>query len=37
MSAPAAPLAPDLEAALKRLKLRRLREIAPEVLQTAKV
>ncbi len=37
MSAPATPLAPDLEAALKRLKLRRLREIAPEVLQAAKV
>lgn len=37
MSAPAMPLASDLEAALKRLKLRRLREIAPEVLQAAKV
>lgn len=30
------PLAPDLEAALKRLKLRRIRQLAPEVLQTAK-
>lgn len=37
MSAPAAPLAPDLERGLKRLKLRRVRELAPEVLQTAKV
>ena len=37
MSAAAAPLAADLEAALKRLKLRRLREIAPEVLQAAKL
>lgn len=37
MSAPAAPLAVDLEAALKRLKLRRVCEIAPEVLQSAKV
>ncbi len=36
MSAAAAPLAADLEAALRRLKLRRLREIAPEVLQAAK-
>ena len=37
MSAAATPLAADLEAALKRLKLRRLREIAPEVLQAAKL
>lgn len=37
MSAPAAPLAADLEAALKRLKLRRIRELAPEVLQAAKI
>ncbi|HEY8865690.1 MAG TPA: IS21-like element helper ATPase IstB, partial [Solirubrobacteraceae bacterium] len=37
MSAPAAPLAPDLEGALRRLKLRAVREQAPEVLQTAKV
>ena len=37
MSAAALPLAADLEAALKRLKLRRLREIAPEVLQAAKL
>lgn len=37
MSAAPPSLAPDLEAALKRLKLRRLREIAPEVLQTATV
>jgi DNA replication protein DnaC len=37
MSAPAAPLAPDLEQALKRLKLRAVRQLAPEVLQTAKV
>ena len=37
MSAPTpTPLAPDLEAALKRLKLRRIRQLAPEVLQTAK-
>jgi len=36
VSAAAAPLAADLEAALRRLKLRRLREIAPEVLQAAK-
>lgn len=35
-SAPAA-LAPDLERALKRLKLRAVRRMAPEVLQTAKV
>jgi DNA replication protein DnaC len=37
MSAPAAALAPDLERALKRLKLRAVRQQAPEVLQTAKV
>jgi DNA replication protein DnaC len=37
MSAPAPPLAPDLVAALKRLKLRRVREMAPETLQAAKV
>lgn len=37
MSAPAAPLAPDLEQALRRLKLRAVRTLAPEVLQTAKV
>ncbi len=37
MSAPAVPLAVDLEAGLRRLKLARVREIAPEVLQTAKV
>ena len=36
MSAPAGPLAPDLVAALKRLKLARVRAIAPEVLATAK-
>jgi DNA replication protein DnaC len=32
----AAPLAPDLEQGLKRLKLRRMRQLAPELLQTAK-
>jgi DNA replication protein DnaC len=37
MSAPAVPLAADLEAGLRRLKLAKVREIAPEVLQTAKV
>jgi DNA replication protein DnaC len=37
MSAAAPPLAPDLVAALKRLKLRRVREMAPETLQAAKV
>jgi len=37
MSAPAVALAPDLERALKRLKLRAVRQLAPEVLQTAKV
>ena len=36
MSAAAAPLSPDLVAALKRLKLSRVRAIAPEVLATAK-
>lgn len=36
MSAPPAPLAPDLEAGLRRLKLARVREVAPEVLATAK-
>jgi len=37
MSGAAAALAPDLERALKRLKLRAVRRMAPEVLQTAKV
>lgn len=36
MSAPAPPLAPDLEAGLRRLKLARIRALAPELLQTAK-
>lgn len=36
MSAPALPLAPDREVALRHLKLRRIREIAPETLQAAK-
>jgi DNA replication protein DnaC len=36
VSASAPPLAPDLAAALKRLKLARVRRIAPEVLQAAK-
>jgi len=36
VSAPAPPLAPDLVAGLKRLKLRRIREIAPETLLAAK-
>lgn len=36
MSAPAPALAPDLVAGLKRLKLRRIREIAPETLVAAK-
>lgn len=36
MSAPPVPLAPDLEAALRRLKLARVREVAPEILQTAR-
>ncbi len=31
-----APLPADLEAALRRLKLRQVRHIAPEVLRTAK-
>ena len=37
MSAPAPPLAPDLVAGLKRLKLAKVRAIAPDVLQAAKV
>lgn len=37
MSTASAPLAPDLEAALRRLKLAAVRRLAPEVLQTAKV
>ncbi len=37
MSAAPAELAPDLERGLKRLKLRAVRRMAPEVLQTAKV
>ncbi len=37
MSGAAAALAPDLERGLKRLKLRAVRTLAPEVLQTAKV
>jgi len=38
MTATVAPaLAPDLTAGLRRLKLRAIRELAPEVLQTAKV
>ncbi len=37
MSAPAPPLAPDLITGLKRLKLAKVRAIAPEVLQVAKV
>lgn len=36
MTAPAKALAPDLEAALKRLKLRAFRRLGPEVLQAAK-
>src|SRR2546423_4072394 len=37
MSTPTPPLlAPDLEAGLRRLKLARIRSLAPEVLQTAK-
>lgn len=32
----AKPLAPELEAGLRRLKLRRVRELAPELLQTAR-
>jgi DNA replication protein DnaC len=36
MSAPAPPLAPDLEAGLRRLKLASMRRLAPELLQTAK-
>lgn len=37
MSAPAPELAADLVAGLRRLKLARVRSLAPEVLQTAKV
>jgi DNA replication protein DnaC len=37
VSAPAPPLAPDLVAGLKRLKLAKVRAMAPEVLATAKV
>jgi len=37
VSGAAAALAPDLERGLKRLKLRAVRTLAPEVLQTAKV
>ena len=37
MSAPAQPLAPDLVAGLKRLKLAKVRAMAPEFLQAAKV
>ena len=38
MTAPEVPaLAPDLELGLRRLKLRAIRSLAPEVLQTAKV
>jgi DNA replication protein DnaC len=36
-AAVAGPLAPDLEAALRRLKLSAIRRLAPEVLVTAKV
>jgi DNA replication protein DnaC len=36
VSAPPAPLAPDLTAGLKRLKLAKVRAIAPELLATAK-
>jgi DNA replication protein DnaC len=36
MTATPAPLAPDLEAALRRLKLAAVRRLAPEVLQTAR-
>jgi hypothetical protein len=36
MTAPAAALAPDLISGLRRLKLARIRVIAPEVCQTAK-
>src|SRR5947207_2861356 len=36
MSAPAAPLAPDLDAGLRRLKLAAVRRLGPEVLQAAK-
>lgn len=36
MAAPPGPLPVDLEQGLKRLKLRRVRQLAPEILQTAK-
>jgi hypothetical protein len=36
MTAPASALTPDLVAGLRRLKLARIRAIAPEVCQTAK-
>ena len=36
MSAPAKALSPDLTEALKRLKLRTFRQLAPEILHTAK-
>ena len=36
MAAPVKALAPDLTAGLKRLKLRAFRELAPEIMQTAK-
>ncbi|MEI8083868.1 MAG: ATP-binding protein, partial [Actinomycetes bacterium] len=36
MSAPAPPLAPDLVAGLRRLKLSTMRAMAPELLLTAK-
>jgi hypothetical protein len=36
VSAPPVALAPDLEAALRRLKLAKVREIAPEVVITAR-
>jgi DNA replication protein DnaC len=36
MTVATAPLAPDVEAALRRLKLAAIRRLAPEVLQTAK-
>ena len=36
MSAPAPALAPDLAAGLRRLKLAAMRQLAPELLQTAK-
>jgi len=36
VSAPAKALAPDLTVALKRLKLKAFRQLAPEILHTAK-